>query len=519
MPPIKGQMFRYTEEAMEKAIEEVLCGKPVSTTAKKYGIPRVTLLYKSKGKTPRKRKMGPEPYLKEDQEKILVKWITHVSRAGFPIQQQQLMSSEVLMKELNKQNPLKDDKPGRTWFTGFLKRNPEISNRVAQNLTPTRSAVTKEDIQKWFREVYNYFRENNYEEILNDPNRVFNADESAFFLNPKGNKVLARKGDKTVYQQVNPDEKECLTVLAGCLTGNAAGKLAPPMVIFKYERIPKELALSVPEEWGIGRSESGWMTGATFYEFITNIFDKWLTLSKISRPVFLFIDGHSSHLTLHTSRFCAEHGIILVALHPNATQLLQPMDVAVFRSLKGGWKNAVHQWRIENQAFPVLRKIHFCPLLKKVLEERLMPSILKNGFRKCGLVPWDVGAIRFNNEKIDISKKIQEVQEMEQGKNFIEKHIDKENLALFKTSLEWNNDNEDLSRFHCYKNICIKYSLLEEEINNLKAKQGAKEPDDEDNIMDDATYIEDIPKDEDNPNVEGNTNGLRQIATLFMSTS
>lgn len=93
MPPVKGQMFRYSEEDMEKAIEEVLRGQAVSTTAKKYNIPRVTLLYKSRGTTPRKRKMGPQPYMLPEQERILVKWIIDVAKAGFPVQPHQLMTS------------------------------------------------------------------------------------------------------------------------------------------------------------------------------------------------------------------------------------------------------------------------------------------------------------------------------------------------------------------------------------------------------------------------------------------
>lgn len=386
------------------------------------------------------------------------------------------------MTELKQQNRFKDNKPGRTWLASFLKRNPEISNRVAQNLTSTRAAVKKESIEKWFTEVYSYLQQSNFEDILKDPSRVFNADETAFFLNPKGSKVLARKGDKTIYQQVNPDEKECLTVL---ITGNAAGQVVSPMVLFKYERVPRELAFSVPDEWGIGRSESGWMTGQTFYEFITNIFEKWLTRMKIPRPVILFIDGHSSHLTLHTSRFCIENGIILVALHPNATHLIQPMDVAVFRSLKGGWKDAVHQWRIDHCQSPILRKIHFCPLLERVLTEKLTPSILKNGFRKCGLVPWDVSAIPFPNQKIDIVKKEQKLQELKGGIHFMEKYIDKNKLISFKSSENWNGDNQDLSLFTFYKNICLEYNNLEEEIKNIQSKKSTGEQDAPNEIFED----------------------------------
>lgn len=159
------------------------------------------------------------------------------------------------MTALKQQNPFKDNKPGRTWFASFLKRNPEISNRVAQNLTTTRAALKKESNEKWFTKV---FQQSNSEDILQDASRVFNADETAFFLNPKGSKVLARKGDKTIYQQVNPNGKECLTVL---IAGNAAGQVVSPMVIFKYDHGPRELAFSVPDEWGIRRSENGSMTG------------------------------------------------------------------------------------------------------------------------------------------------------------------------------------------------------------------------------------------------------------------
>lgn len=67
--------------------------------------------------------------------------------------------------------------------------------------------------------MFFYLKEKKYDKIPADLRRVFNADEAAFFLNPKGTKVLAAKGDITIYQEVNPDEKDCLTVL---ITGNAA---------------------------------------------------------------------------------------------------------------------------------------------------------------------------------------------------------------------------------------------------------------------------------------------------------
>ncbi|KAL3276887.1 hypothetical protein HHI36_012258 [Cryptolaemus montrouzieri] len=47
-------------------------------------------------------------------------------------------------------------------------------------------------------------------------------DETTFFFNLQAIKVLAAKGEKSTYQKVNVDEKECYTVLLG---GNAVGEI------------------------------------------------------------------------------------------------------------------------------------------------------------------------------------------------------------------------------------------------------------------------------------------------------
>ena len=98
--------------------------------------------------------------------------------------------------------------------------------------------------------------------IAIESTRVFNCDESAFFLSPKGEKVIAKKGERAVYNFINNDEKEYLTVL---FMGSASGALAPPMIVFSYERIPHTINASIPENWGVGKTENGWMTGGSFF--------------------------------------------------------------------------------------------------------------------------------------------------------------------------------------------------------------------------------------------------------------
>lgn len=238
-----------------------------------------------------------------------------MQKAGFSITKNQLLTSvAILMKELKRDTPFKNGRPERSLLDGFFKRHPELSNRMAQNLTNSRASVTEKATRGWFAEIKSYLDNNNLSNI--DSSRIFNCDESAFMLCPKGDKV--KKGDKAIYKFVNNDEKECLTTL---FMVNAKGMLGP-LVLFSYKRIPYSITATMSTSWGIGKTESGWMTGESFFEYIANIFYPWLISSNIELPVILYVDGHSFHMTMPLSNFCNKKGIILIALYPNSTHIL-----------------------------------------------------------------------------------------------------------------------------------------------------------------------------------------------------
>lgn len=170
------------------------------------------------------------------------------------------------------------------------------------------------------------------------------------------------------------------------MTINAAEEFAPSMVVFALDRISSELTECVPPVWGIGRSKCGWMTAETFYEYITNVFNPWLEETKISKPVVLFLDGHSSHLSLHLSVFCKEQQIVLISLYPNTTHICQLLDVSVFKPLKSKWRDAVAEFR--SQKFgKKLTRCDFSFLLYATIQ-KLTVETLVNGFKHCGLYPF-----------------------------------------------------------------------------------------------------------------------------------
>lgn len=444
---------------MEEALAEVKAGKPIKTTALKFNIPKTTLLYKSTGKlSPSIEKPGPECILGEDNEKHLVDWILYMKNHGFPITKVQLLNSvRMLLNTMKEKTIFPNNMPGRHWYNAFRQRHPEIRDRVAQNLTNSRAAVSEEKIRAWFKEVQDHLEPLN---LLNiDDSRKLNLDESAFKLNPKSNSVLAAKGDKVVYNIVGNDEKECLTTL---ICGNAAGQLLVPMIIFPYKRIPRNIVSSIPKDWAIGCSDSGWMTAETFYEYVCNVLYPWLLKNGIEFPVILYLDGHTSHLTYPLTKFCREKKIELIALYPNATHILQPMDVAMFRPLKAAWTSEVRNWRMEHNG-ESLKRENFAPILKTSLATLNVKEILQNGFKSTGLHPFSPDAINYKKffESSEPENTVQagptiNSNMVTENLRFIESNIEDKLLEQFKNQekcAEWNGNVENTNLYLFWRKI------------------------------------------------------------------
>ncbi|GBP80747.1 Chimeric ERCC6-PGBD3 protein [Eumeta japonica] len=227
-------------------------------------------------------------------------------------------------------------------------------------------------------------------------------------------------------------EKETLTVL---LVFSAAGDTVPPMVVFPYIRPPREVIESMPLDWFLGRSDTGWMKSDIFFEYIANGVNNWLTEKQIQKPVLLLVDGHRSHLTMELSEFCDNNKIILYSLPANATHILQPADVSVFRPLKVEWRKVVKEWQNrEENLNKQLTKATFCPLLDQILKKD-MKSAIKNGFKKCGLYP-------FSPDLVDYTKCV--INLIESPKKSVsreEKATTEKVLRTYKEAIEDTGEN------------------------------------------------------------------------------
>jgi len=285
--------------------------------------------------------------------------------------------------------------------------------------------------------------------------------------------VLIETGTKNAYNIVDNNEKESISVLMG----NATGQLAPPLIILSYKRIPSYINTKLPQGWAIGRSESGWMTGEIFFEYIANTFHNWIIKNNIPRPILLFLDGHTSHLTMPLSDFCSANGIevIYIALKPNSTHILQPMDVALFGPLKCSWKKKVNEYRNQYEQLSV-RKKDFAFLLKNTLETLNLCKILKNGFRACGLYPFNIDALDFskilNKNKLNNTFQVTNIK-YEELLLYLEKEIELDTSQEFKKqqSDTWHGKSEDTSLFKIWHKISNKVNNI---TINLKSTDAAQ---------------------------------------------
>ena len=452
---------------MESALKEVRKGHMSRNTASKaFSVPRSIQCDKLYGKTPEDRRKGQ--CLLKAEETMLVSFCIKYLKCGFPINRNDLCDIvQNVVQEDGHKTPFTNGRPGHFWFHGFMRRNPLFTECSAETLTGARASVTEGAIRKWFSDIHTYVVDEEHAgDVFQDPERIFNFDESNFLLARKKGNVLGPVNYKSFLQSSRENDKEGLTVL---MEYSATGKIAPPMIVYAYEQhIPRDVAeavASVDPTWAVGRSDTGWMTSLTFYDYMSQVFEPWLTANQIPTPILVYADGHKSHLSLEIAEFCTEKQILLIALYLNSTHLLQPLDVSVFKSLKSLWTTAKNKWKAANPLENITKKT-FPKVFKEAVDQVSIGTIV-NGFQKTGLYPFD-------QEKVDYSKCVKDqqvheiadaeqlyqtdgyaVQPLRTGLCFLEQRIGYEKLQMFESAYggEWLGDAEDNSLFMLRSNV------------------------------------------------------------------
>ena len=135
------------------------------------------------------------------------------------------------------------------------------------------------------------------------------------------------------------------------------------------------------------------MDSELFYGFLNKLFIP--QTQNIKGPKLLVLGGHGSHLSIGSIHLCRRSNIHMYCLPPHTTHVFQPLDVVIFHPLKAHFnqiaqnlKFATFGWKEPMNCC----KINFTKLFKPPWESMTV-TLIKTGFRKCGIFPLDRSAI------------------------------------------------------------------------------------------------------------------------------
>ncbi|XP_063218661.1 uncharacterized protein LOC134528923 [Bacillus rossius redtenbacheri] len=376
------QYKNYSEKNLEKALNEVRAKKiSVRAAAEKYGIHRNTLSGKIHGKHP--NASGGQTTFSSDEEGLFAKYIIAMSTYGFPLTafDLQMTVKNYLDKCGRHVKKFKNNVPGRDWVESFLKRHKQdLSTRLARNISHARARSDEGTINTFF--------DNFSKEVEGVPHsNIWNFDESNLVDDPGCKKVIVKKGTKYP-EKIRNATKACTTIM---LCGNAEGILAHIYINYKAENLWQTWTEGGPDGAHYNRTRSGWFDAACFEDWFTKLMLP--ILKQQPGKKIIMGDNLSAHLNIEVLNLCEKYNISFILLPPNATHLLQPLDVAYFRSMKGEWRKILSEWKETSYGSrcATIPKDQFPHLLKTLLDNLAVrgQQNLKSGFKKCGLVPLD----------------------------------------------------------------------------------------------------------------------------------
>ena len=200
--------------------------------------------------------------------------------------------------------------------------------------------------------------------LMDKPSQIYNVDESGVPLNPRPPKIVTTKGRVTKKVRYRTSGRKGQVAVVGC--ANASGQAIPPMIIYgtKY-----------------GLSSNGRIN--------TDLFEAWflehfLEKAVSARPLFLLLDGHSTHYQPQVIRLAVEHNCIILCLPPHTTHEAQPLDVGVFAPLKVQWTRVCHEFYQKNPG-SVVTKCNFSRLFSQTWCLAVTPVNITSGFRRAGV--------------------------------------------------------------------------------------------------------------------------------------
>lgn len=237
-------------------------------------------------------------------------------------------------------------------------------------------AINEDTMKQYFNLLENTLKEHN---LLDSPSQLYNVDETGMPLDPKAPNIVTKRGVKKVRYR-SSGKKGQVTIVA---CGNAAGQVIPPLVIFDTKNFNHAWTVNEVSGTKYGLSEKGWITTELFQSWLTEYF---LEYAVSKRPLFLLLDGHSTHYQPDLIRYARINDVVMLCLPPHTTHETQPLDTGIFKPLKT--QLHTEESRSGNN------KIHLQLPLSQAWLLAVTPANVMAGFKTSGVYPLNRSAVK-----------------------------------------------------------------------------------------------------------------------------
>ena len=288
-------------------------------------------------------------------------------------------------KKTSVQNPALPCKFGKTWWKLFNRRNSDFVSRLAQNVESQR-ASTRLSPQQWTEFFSNHLKPA-LEKVAYNPSHIWNEDESGFFrqFTTVGQRVWVRKGRKTVARRRGWQRQHFTAIVAV----NAQGQATKPALLWNTKKIRGDMFLRAQCPVTLKRTPDRWSSQEVFLEWVETVLVKETQpLGNPQKSILVLVDGSKTQLTLQGLQKMKSWGVEVVVFPPHLTDVMEPLDKAVFRALKASFRKKEEHWTRKNH-HRAPSPADFVQLWTDAYVDAVTPRNILSGFGSCGISPFD----------------------------------------------------------------------------------------------------------------------------------
>ena len=218
-----------------------------------------------------------------------------------------------------------------------------------------------------------------------DPQYVFNEDESGMFIDfDTGSlKVYVLRGTKTCARRRGYDRRH--VTLVACV--RADGLYVRPALLWPSALTRGDLFQHEACPISVKATKTGWSSEDIFIEWLREFASLTNPSANPHKAMVLIVDGSKTHLTRAIIEDAVKLRVHLVALPSHLTDVVQPLNLSVFKPFKAALKKRQRDWRAKNRGKSITPSL-FVKFVTESWMQCVTPSVIMSGFRRAGIAPF-----------------------------------------------------------------------------------------------------------------------------------